>query len=104
MPLKDQDATAFSTPNDIFCYRVMPFGQKNAGTTYQRAMKTIFEDILHKTVEYYINDLMVKSKTRLDHLQDLRQIFERLQKCPLKMNSLNCTFGIMLGKFLGFVV
>jgi len=56
----------------------MPFGLKNSGATYQRAMETIFEDMLHKIVECYVDALVVKSKKMLDHLQDLRQIFERL--------------------------
>jgi len=71
MALKDQDATAFRMLKGIFYYRVMPFGLKNAGATYQRAMQTIFEDMLHKTVECYVDDLGFKSKKRLDHLQDL---------------------------------
>jgi len=50
MAQEDQEATAFCTPKGIFCYKVTPFGLKNTGATYQRAMKTIFEDILHKTV------------------------------------------------------
>jgi len=72
MALKDQDATTFRTPKGIFCYRVIPFGLKNAGATYQRAMQTIFEDMLHKIVKCYVDDLVVKSKKRLDHLQDHR--------------------------------
>jgi len=56
----------------------MPFGLKNAGTTYQRAMQMIFKDMLCKTAECCVDDLMAKSKKRLDHLQDLYQIIERL--------------------------
>jgi len=81
MALEDQEATAFRTPKGIFCYKVMPFGLKNAGATYQRAMRTIFDDMLHKTVECYVDDLVVKSKKRVEHIQDLRQIFERLRRC-----------------------
>ena len=55
-------------------------------------------------IECYVDDLVVKSKKRLDHLQELRQIFERLQKHQMKMNPLNCAFDVMLGKFLDFVV
>jgi len=104
MALKDQDAKAFHTAKGIFCYKVMPFSLKNTGATYQRAMQTIFEDMLYKTVECYVDDLFVKSKKRLDHLQDLCQIFKQLQKCQLKMNSLKCAFGVTSGRFLGFVV
>ncbi|XP_059658707.1 uncharacterized protein LOC132305039 [Cornus florida] len=52
----------------------MPFGLKNAGATYQRAMTAIFHNMLHHTVEDYVDDLVVKSKQREDHLQDLRQV------------------------------
>ena len=104
MASEDQEAMAFCTPKGIFCYKVMPFGLKNAGATYQRAMQTIFDDMLHKTVECYVDDLVVKSKKRVEHIQDLRQIFERLRRCQLKMNPLKCAFAITSGKFLGFIV
>ncbi|CAM8968425.1 unnamed protein product [Rhodiola kirilowii] len=104
MAPEDQDATAFRTLKGIFCYKVMPFGLKNAGATYQRAMQKIFEDMMHKMVECYIDDVVVKSKARSDHVQDLRTVFERLRKCQLKMNPLKCAFGVTSGKFLGFVV
>lgn len=67
----------------------MPFGLKNAGATYQHAMQKIFNDILHKHVECYVDDLIVKSKKREDHLQDLRIFFERLRNYQLKMSPLN---------------
>jgi len=82
----------------------MPFGLKNAGATYQRAMQTIFDDMLHKKVECYVDDLVVKSKKRADHLQYLRLIFERLRKCQLKMNPLKCAFDVTSVKFVGFLV
>ncbi|CAM8886700.1 unnamed protein product [Rhodiola kirilowii] len=104
MAPEDQDATAFQTPKGIFCYKVMPFGLKNAGATYQRAMQKIFEDMMHKMIECYVDDVVVKSKARSDHVQDLRTVFERLRKCLLKMNPLKCAFGVTSGKFLGFVV
>jgi len=101
---EDQEATAFRTLKGIFCYKVMPFGLKNAGTTYQRAMQTIFDEMLHKKVKCYVNDLVVKSKKRENHIQDLRLIFERLRRCQFKMNPLKCAFGATYGKFLGFIV
>jgi len=99
MAPEDQEATAYRTTEGIFCYKVMPFSLKNAGATYQRAMQTIFEDMLYKTVECYVDDLVVKSKKRVDHLRNLRQIFERLRQCQLKMNPLKCAFGVTSGKF-----
>ena len=68
---KDEELIAFRTLKGIYCYKVMPFGLKNAGATYQRAMQKIFDNILHKYVECYVDDLVVKTKRREDHLVDL---------------------------------
>lgn len=61
MALEDEEATMFYTPIGVFYYKVMPFGLKNAGATYQRVMTYIFKDLLHDAVEYYIDDLVVKT-------------------------------------------
>ncbi|CAL2228165.1 unnamed protein product [Prunus armeniaca] len=74
---EDEELTAFRTPKGIYCYKVMPFGLKNAGTTYQHVMQKIFGDMLHKNVECYVDDLVIKSKRREDHLKDLRMVFNR---------------------------
>ncbi|KAK4409607.1 Transposon Tf2-12 polyprotein [Sesamum angolense] len=100
----DEELTAFRTPKGIYCYKVMPFGLKNAGATYQRAMQKIFDDVLHKNVECYVDDLVVKSKKRENHFHDLRKVFERLRRYQLKMNPYKCAFGVTSGKFLGFIV
>ena len=78
MASEDEELTAFRTPKGVFCYKVMPFGLKNAGATYQRAMTVIFEDLLHNTIECHVDDLVVKTKERKLHLYNLRKIFERL--------------------------
>ncbi|XP_073120557.1 uncharacterized protein [Henckelia pumila] len=104
MAPEDEELTAFRTPKGIYCYKVMSFGLKNASATYQRAMQNIFDDMLHKNVECYLDDVVVKSKWRNNHLEDLRRIFERLRKYQIKMNPLKCAFGVTSGKFLGFIV
>ncbi|KAL0423127.1 UNVERIFIED_CONTAM: hypothetical protein Sradi_0847500 [Sesamum radiatum] len=104
MALKDEEPMVFRTPKGIYCYKVMPLGLKNAVAMYRKAMQKIFDDILHKNVEYYVDDLVAKSKTRQDYLQDLRKVFERLRRYQLKMNPLKCAFGVTSGKFLGFIV
>ena len=104
MAPKDEKLTAFHIPKGIYYYKVMPFGLKNAGATYQRAMQKIFDDIIHKNVECYVDVLVVKSKKRMEHLQELRQVFKRLHRYQLKMNSMKCAFGVTSGKFLGFIV
>ena len=104
MAPEDEELTAFWTPKGIYCYKVMPFGLKNASVTYQRAMQRIFDDIIHKIMQCYVDDLVVKTEKRRDHLQDLRIVFNRLRKYQLKMNPLKYAFGITFGKFLGFIV
>ena len=82
----------------------MPFSLKNAGATYQRAMTAIFNDMMHKEIEDYVDDIVMKSKIRGDHLVILRKVFERCRPYKLCLNPLKCAFGVIVGKFLGFLV
>ncbi|KAL6214014.1 hypothetical protein ACLB2K_013452 [Fragaria x ananassa] len=102
----DKHKTAFWCPAFIraFEYVVMPFGLKNAGATYQRAMNLIFHDILGKILEVYIDDVVVKSKVKQDHIADLRKVFEHMRTHGLRMNPTKCVFGVQAGDFLGFVI
>ena len=104
MSPKDAAKTAFRTPIGNFYYTVKPFGLKNAGATYQRAMTAIFHDMMHKEIEDYVDDIVVKSKARENHFYDLRKVFERYRLYKLRMNPLKCAFGDFAGKFLGFLV
>eukprot|EP01018_Ginkgo_biloba_P037312 Gb_25076 [translate_table: standard] len=99
-----QHKTTFTTPWGTFCYQVMPFGLKNAGATYQRAMTVIFHDMLHDIVEDYVDDILAKSKTRMEHPVVLRRVFERLRKYQVRLNPKKCVFGVISGKLLGFIV
>uniref|UniRef100_A0A2N9IK88 RNase H type-1 domain-containing protein n=1 Tax=Fagus sylvatica TaxID=28930 RepID=A0A2N9IK88_FAGSY len=83
---------------------VMPFGLKNAGATYQRMVTKMFSELLGKTIEVYIDDMVVKSVRSTDHVQDLRQVFRILRTHNLKLNASKCAFGVSSGKFLGFMV
>ncbi|XP_057463838.1 uncharacterized protein LOC130753679 [Actinidia eriantha] len=100
----DQEKTAFMTPKEVFCYKVMPFGLKNAGATYQRMVTKMFHHVLGKTMDAYIDDMVVKSKEESDHLRDLAEIFAILQKHKLRLNAAKCAFGVGSGKFLGHLV
>ena len=72
MAPKDMEKTSFSTEWGTYCYRVMPFGLKNARATYQRAAATtLFHDMMHKDVEVYVDDMIVKSRYKADHLAAL---------------------------------
>ena len=100
----NQKKTAFITPRGIFCYKVMPFGLKNAEATYQRMITKMFAEQLGKTFEVYIDDMVVKSILAEDHLSDLRAVFNILKRHHLKLNASKCAFGVGFGKFLGFMV
>ena len=78
MAPEDVHKTAFRVPGAVglFEYLVMTFGLKNAGATYQRAMNYIFQDLIGKLVEIYIDDVVVKSTSAGGHLEDLRQVLE----------------------------
>ena len=82
----------------------MPFGLKNVGATYQKAMVTLFHNIMHKEIEAYVDDLIAKSREDGSHAENLQKLFERLRKFRLKLNPVKCTFGATSGKLLGFIV
>ena len=104
LALDDQEKTAFVTPVGNYHYKVMSFGLKNAGSTYQRMMMRMFESQLGKNIEIYIDDMVVKSKVVLKHLGDLGNIFEILRKYKLRLNAFKCLFGVGSSKFLGYMV
>ena len=74
MSPRDEELTAFRTPKGIYYYKVMYFGLKNIGATYQIAIQKIFDDMLQKNVECYVNDLVLKSKKINNHFQDLQKV------------------------------
>ncbi|CAN6557364.1 unnamed protein product [Malus baccata var. baccata] len=106
MAQEDTHKTAFRCPGHVGAYEylVMPFGLKNVGATYQRVMNAIFHDLIGHSMEVYIDDIMVKSKTEEQHLIDLKQALTRMRIHKLKMNPKKCAFGVRAGIFLGFLV
>ena len=79
----------------------MPLGLKNVGAIYQRMMTRMFEPQLGKIIEIYIDNMVVKSKAKSEHVNDLRNIFEILRKHKLRLNAFKCSFGVGPGKLLG---
>ena len=104
MAPKDMEKTSFITEWGTYCYRVMPFGLKNAGATYQRDSTTLFHDMMHRDVEVYVDGMMLKFGDRADHLAALQRFFERIKQFKLKLNPKKCTFGVTYGKLLGHIV
>ena len=74
----DQEKTSFVTSQGLFCYKVMPFGLKNTGATYQRLMNKMFVHQIGRNVKVYVNDVLVKSIRENDYLSDLQETFDTL--------------------------
>uniref|UniRef100_A0A2N9FU44 Uncharacterized protein n=1 Tax=Fagus sylvatica TaxID=28930 RepID=A0A2N9FU44_FAGSY len=101
----DQEKTSFITSKGLFCYKVMPFGLKNAGATYQRLMNKMFHHQIGRNVEVYVDDMLVKTKDERKSLGGSRRnIRELLRRYRMKLNPNKCVFGVSSGKFLGFMV
>ena len=92
------------TPVENYHYTVMSFSLKNTGSTYQRMMTRMFEPQLGKSIEVYIDDMVVKSKVVSEHARDLEVIFDILREHKLHLNASKCTFGVGSNKFLGYMV
>jgi hypothetical protein len=100
---EDQHKMAFICPWGTFTYRKMPFGLKNAGATFQRAMSFSFHDLKH-IVEAYLDDLTSCSCKRMDHPTHLRLIFECCRYFRIHLNPNKCSFCVTSGRLLGFIV
>ncbi|WVZ76599.1 hypothetical protein U9M48_024564 [Paspalum notatum var. saurae] len=101
---EDQEKTAFITPFGAYWYTSMPFGLKNAGATYQRAIQACLADHWGERVEAYVDDVVIKTKNEEDFIDDLRKVFDSLRKFRWKLNPTKCVFGVPAGQLLGFVV
>ena len=104
MDLSDQEKTSFVTSQGTYCYRVMPFGLKNVGATYQRLVNRMFQKQIGTFMEVYIDDMLVKSIKVELHITHLAETFQVLRSYNMKLNSTKCAFGVSAGKFLGFIV
>ncbi|WRX21799.1 Reverse transcriptase domain - like 10 [Theobroma cacao] len=104
MAPEDREKTTFITMWGTFCYKVMPFDLKNTGVTYQRAMVTLFHDMMHREVKVYVDDMIVKARKIEDHATNLERLFKRLRKFQLRLNPTKCTFRVTSRKLLGFIV
>ena len=100
----DQEKISFITNQDLFCYKVMSFGLKNAKATYQRLVNHMFRPQIGWNVEVYMDDMLVKSVNEKQHLDDLQEIFNTLKQYKMKLNPSKYAFGVALRKFLGFMV
>ena len=104
MAPEDREKTYFITEWGTYCYRVMPFGLKNAGATYHRAATILFHDMMQRDVEVYVDDMIAKSRDRADHWAALERFFQRIRCFRLRLNPKKCTFRVTSGKLLGYMI
>jgi hypothetical protein len=99
----DEDKT-FITPHGIYCYKVMTFGLKNAGATYQKAIQKFLKTKIGKNVKAYVDDVVFKTTDEDKLITDLTETFANLRELQWKLNPTKCVFGVPSGLLLGFVV
>ena len=104
MDEEDQEKTSFVTSQRLYCYKVMPFGLKNIGATYQRLVNRMFSHQIGSNVEVYVDDMLVKSKDEANHLDDLKETFSTLRNYNMKLNHAKCVFAVASGKFFELMV
>ena len=102
--VEDQEKKVFISLDTNYHYTVMLFGLKNAKATYQRIMTRMFRDKIGHMVEVYIDDMVVKRKWEVQHINDLKEVFEVLWQHKLRLNADKCAFGVGVGKFLGYMI
>jgi len=101
---RDECKTTFMTELSCYCYTMMPFGLKNAGATYQRLMDRVLAPMIGRNVQAYVDDMVVTSQVKDQHVVDIEELFTTIAKYKLKLNPEKCVFRVEAGKFLGFLL
>ncbi|GJS00609.1 reverse transcriptase domain-containing protein [Tanacetum coccineum] len=104
MAKEDEEKKAFITSQGIFCYTKIPFGQRNAGATYQRLVDKAFHKQISRNLKVYVDDLVIKSRKEDEIVRDIEETFKTLREINMKLNPKKCTFRIEEGMFLGYKV
>jgi hypothetical protein len=98
MKEEDKASTSFITPFDTYCFIRMPEGLKNVGSTFSRLTKTVLESQISRNIFTYVDDIVVASRSKEDHLADLAETFANMRVAQLRLNPEKCVFGVRQGK------
>ena len=101
---KDECKTTFMTELSCYYYTLMPFGLKNADITYQRLMDRVLAPMIWRNMQAYVDDMVVTSQVKDQHVADLEELFMTIAKYKLKLNPKKCVFGVEASKFFGFLL
>jgi hypothetical protein len=104
MKEEDKASTSFITPFGTYCFIRMPEGLKNAGSTFSRLTKMVLESQVGRNIFTYVDDIVVASRNKADHLVDLAETFANMRDARLRLNPEKCVFGVRQGKILGYLV
>jgi hypothetical protein len=101
---EDEEKTSFITPFGTSCFVRMPGGLKNVGPTFTRMTGEVFKLQIGRNIQAYVDDLIVKSGDRANHISDLAETFTNMRRAELKLNPEKCVFGVTKGKILGCLI
>jgi hypothetical protein len=104
MKEEDKASTSFITPFGTYCFIRMLEGLKNAGSTFSRLTKMVLESQVGRNIFTYVDDIVVASKNKEDHLADLAETFANMRDTRLRLNPEKCVFGVRQGNILGYLV
>ncbi|XP_072076435.1 uncharacterized protein [Arachis hypogaea] len=100
----DQNKTTFITDFGNYCYKVMPFGLKNAGATYQRLMDKVFAKQIGRNIEVYVDDMVAKTENGKTHIDDLAEIFGEIRCYNMLLNPEKCAFAVQGGRLIKWAI
>ena len=104
MKKEDEDKTSFTTPFRTYCYTRMPEGLKNVRATFARMTKEVLGSQLDRNIIAYVDDIVVMSKNKDDHVSNLQETFTNLKTAGLRLNPEKCIFRVTKGKMLGYII
>ena len=104
MSEEDQEKTAFITDRNVYCYTTMIFRLKNARVTNQHLVNCIFQEQISRNVETYVDSILLKSKTTVIFLSNMKEIFGILRGTQMMLNPKKYIFRIISKKFLSYLV
>lgn len=100
----DRYKTSFITHEGQYQWNVMPFGLTNAPATFQRLMNAVLRPYISKFCVVYLDDILIYSKTREEHLHHISQVLDKLRKHSLYPKKSKCHFMLTQVQFLGHVI
>lgn len=93
MANEDEEKTTFIIDEETFCFKVMPFGLQNVEVMFQRLMNRIFKNQIERSLEAYVDDILVRLKKKGDHVGDLRETFGNIWTASMCLKAKKCTLG-----------